>query len=185
MSVVKMKQFESGEEFIFDGITKIPIFGIAYGVPRSLAYASMGNKKQMMNSIRGVAENGAGVLKLIATPLTAPIGSRSNSRLIRKPIKAKLGNMIRLMASSAFFPPGSNLVPTAANMKSRLAITITFECIELQGIFAGIDDKLVLFRSSNNTFSNDKRLTSMYSSSDQVSVFPFLGTVCSSSNEQI
>lgn len=89
------------------------------------------------------------------------LGSRSNSRLIRKPIKAKLGNMIRLMASSAFFPPGSNLVPTAANMKSRLAITITFECIELQGIFAGIDDKLVLFRSSNNTFSNDKRLVRM------------------------
>lgn len=72
--MLQMKQFESGEEFIFDGITKIPIFGIAYGVPRSLAYASMGNKKQMMNSIRGVAENGAGVLKLIATPLTAPIG---------------------------------------------------------------------------------------------------------------
>ncbi len=68
-----MKEFENGEEFIFDGMKKIPIVGAVYAIPRSVVYASSGNTNQAIYSLKGIAENGITTLQLIATPLTTTL----------------------------------------------------------------------------------------------------------------
>jgi len=65
-----MKEFENGEEFVFDGVKNIPLIGAVYSVPRTIAYAAMSNKKQTLASANGVVDNVIGTsVHILTSPL--------------------------------------------------------------------------------------------------------------------
>jgi hypothetical protein len=68
-----MKEFESGEEFVFDGFKQLPVIGALYAIPRFVVYFVVGNKNQVKASVHGLAHNGFRTVRLIASPAVATL----------------------------------------------------------------------------------------------------------------
>ncbi|CAL8087101.1 unnamed protein product [Orchesella dallaii] len=70
---LKVKEWENGEEFVFDGFKKIPLLGALYAVPRTVTYGLAGNRSQSIYSAKGFVDNLKETAGLGASVLIAPI----------------------------------------------------------------------------------------------------------------